>query len=377
MQNIFGLEIDEKLTLRFLKVSNTKKTVLINRGSEDGLVVGDHAKFFITEGVVARGVIEKVSPSRSIWSLYRIVAPDEILDNKVMNLKIATPVKITTDSSKSFKENEIESGSEKMSLDEKIIESKSDKMQVEDTKKMNEEDEKELEELGVKKEKNIKESAPKSSSVKVNQIEKESDDFSEMETESYSKMTKTWDVFGTISMNSLSGKVEGESSSSTSGAASVLDISLGLEKYLIDYSQSLKNFSLIGFLQKKSMEVGSGVKISSDWFMYGAGANYHFYNTVERNNRIIGFGTINFGVGTVSNTSKVTSGSVSTETPQNGTMSFFSFGLGAKYNLKNDFGIRGIFDYYSSTETFSYDNGSTSTRSLSGPRLQFGLSYRF
>ena len=97
---IFALEIDEKLSIRFLKVSNSKKTILINRGSEDGLAIGDHAKFFITTGVIARGVVEKVSPSRSIWSLYRVVDSVEITDGKVLNLKIASPVKITDDSTK-------------------------------------------------------------------------------------------------------------------------------------------------------------------------------------------------------------------------------------------------------------------------------------
>lgn len=35
--NVHALEIDEKLTLRFLKVSSTQKTVLINRGREKGI----------------------------------------------------------------------------------------------------------------------------------------------------------------------------------------------------------------------------------------------------------------------------------------------------------------------------------------------------
>ena len=42
------LEIDEKLTLRILDVSDTKRTILINRGLEDGLVVGDHAKLYLS-----------------------------------------------------------------------------------------------------------------------------------------------------------------------------------------------------------------------------------------------------------------------------------------------------------------------------------------
>ncbi len=100
--NASALDIDEKLTLRLLNVSGTQRTVLVNRGAEDGLVVGDHAKFFITAGVIARGVVEKVSPTRSVWSLYRIVDSNEIVKDKVLNIKISTPAKITDDPTKSL-----------------------------------------------------------------------------------------------------------------------------------------------------------------------------------------------------------------------------------------------------------------------------------
>ena len=43
-QAAHALEIDEKLTLRVLSVSESKKTFLINRGLEDGLVVDDYYK---------------------------------------------------------------------------------------------------------------------------------------------------------------------------------------------------------------------------------------------------------------------------------------------------------------------------------------------
>jgi hypothetical protein len=142
-----ALEIDEKLTLRFLKVSTTKKTVLINRGAEDGLVVGDHAKFYISSGIIARGVVEKVSPSRSIWSMYRLVEPNDVTEGKVLNLKIASPVKITTDSTKSIKEEAIP-GSEKRSESESV---KNNNTSKENAKAIDAQDMKELEELGAKK----------------------------------------------------------------------------------------------------------------------------------------------------------------------------------------------------------------------------------
>ena len=98
-----GLEVDEKLTLRILNVSNSKKTMLINRGLEDGLAVGDHAKFYLTTGIVSRGVIVKTSPSRSIWSLYRVVDNEQLALDKVMNLKISAPVKLSQDKTKCYR----------------------------------------------------------------------------------------------------------------------------------------------------------------------------------------------------------------------------------------------------------------------------------
>ena len=147
---INALEIDEKLTIRFLKVSTSKKTILINRGAEDGLVVGDHAKFYITSGVIARGVVEKVSPSRSIWSLYRLVEPNEVVEGKVLNLKIASPVKITTDVSKSIKEEPIPTndGLSENSTDK----NKGSNSNKESSKTIDAQDLKELEEMGAKKE---------------------------------------------------------------------------------------------------------------------------------------------------------------------------------------------------------------------------------
>ena len=105
-----ALEIDEKLTCRVLRLSSTKKTMLINRGMEDGLVVGDHAKFFITTGVVARAVVLKASPSRTIWAIYRMINPKEINVDSVVNLKISAPVKLTNDSSLAFGADQYDDG---------------------------------------------------------------------------------------------------------------------------------------------------------------------------------------------------------------------------------------------------------------------------
>jgi hypothetical protein len=370
--NSFALDIDEKLTIRFLKVSNSKKTVLINRGAEDGLVVGDHAKFFITSGIVARGMVEKVSPSRSIWSIYRIVSNEDIVDNKVLNLKIASPVKVTNDPTKSLKEETTIEGEDKIAvpkeLDEVKSKSDSEKNDSKMDEKLNEEDKKELEDMGIKE----KETVKPTKSVK-NELEIPVEKVSVKST----NMADTWETFGSLSMSALSGTVSGDNTaSSTSVSSSVFDLSIGLEKYFFT-SDVMKNISLFGIINKKSVENGDSAKTTTDWLNYGGGVNYHFYNPPQAINEVIGFGSFSAGIGTVAIKEKTVVGASATETNTDGSTKFFSLGVGIKYITSINFGARALIDYYSSGESFTYADGSTSTRSLSGPRLQLGVSYRF
>lgn len=372
--NIHALEIDEKLTLRFLNVSSTQKTVLINRGGEDGLVVGDHAKFFITAGVVARGVAEKVSPSRSVWSLYRIVDPTEIVKDKVLNLKIASPVKITEDPSKSLKEEPIPGGSENMSTDEPAS-GENGEVAVSD------EDRDELKGLGFDEDAEVPVKTATKTPAKTSGKKGSAKQTSVMEDETPTYATntsKTWEVWGTMYINSLSGTVESESETeeSTSASASTIDFSGGVEKYFVNQNNFLKEFSILAFLHKKSVESGDTIKSKTDWLEYGAGINYHFYNSAAAVNRLVGYGAVTVGKGTATLESKTVTNGVGDETSVEGSNTFFSAGLGAKYVLSNGFGIRGILDYYSSNESYEYET-STVTRTLAGPRIQFGLSYRF
>ncbi len=357
-----ALDIDEKLTLRFLKVSNTKKTILINRGAEDGLVVGDHAKFFITSGIVARGVVEKVSPTRSIWALYRIVDPEEIIDNKVLNLKIASPVKVTLDPSRSLKEETIPAGNDTIAIPPEETKEKN----IGD--ELNTEDQKELEDLGIKEKKPVSTKAKTVSESKIDNVS---------EFDMGTKNVKSWEAFGSLSYNSLSGTEEGDTgASSTSVASSVVDLSLGIEHYF-SLSSSFKDISLFGLINKKTMENGDSAKTTTDWFLYGGGANYHFYNRPYDLSKLIGFATLSAGLGSVSISEKVTTGASSTETTAEGSSSFYSFGAGVKYYINSSFGARMVLDYFSSSESFSFEDGSTVTRSLGGPRLLLGINYRF
>ncbi len=383
--HVSALEIDEKLTLRFLKVSSSKKTVLINRGGEDGLVVGDHAKFFITAGVVARGVSEKVSPSRSVWSLYRIVDPNEITQDKVLNLKIATPVKITDDPSKSLKEEPIPGGTETMSLEENSTSSAGDGSSEEIV--VSDSDKDELKGLGLEEDMSVgtTKAIPSKLASSVSSKKAKVSSVIEEEVPTYSTNTsRSWEVWGTLYVNSLSGTVESDNATantSTAASGSVIDFSAGVEKYFLTSSSFLKNLSLTVFAHKRTMESGDEVKSTSDWFEYGGGINYHFYNLPSATNRLIGYGSITGGVGSATVKSVTTTGGTAVEDSADGTNTFFSVGVGAKYILNNGFGIRALVDYYHSSEEFEFDDGNNgtfvTTRSLAGPRVQFGLSYRF
>ena len=70
--NTFSLEIDKKLLFSIINFSKSKRTLLINKGSENGLKKGDQAKFFLKpENLVARATLIKASPTRSLWSVFK------------------------------------------------------------------------------------------------------------------------------------------------------------------------------------------------------------------------------------------------------------------------------------------------------------------
>jgi hypothetical protein len=99
----WALEDDRRMIVRILSVSSSKKTILINRGREEGVKMGDHAKISNpVDGYFARGVVSRVSPTRSVWSLYRIINPKPIIENAVITVKAASKVKLTRDESKAI-----------------------------------------------------------------------------------------------------------------------------------------------------------------------------------------------------------------------------------------------------------------------------------
>ncbi len=339
-----ALDMDEKLTIRLLSISKTKKTALVNRGIEDGLVVGDHAKFFLTTGVVARAVVVKASPSRSIWSIYRIIEPTDLVANKVMNIKIASALKLTNDRSKALTPDSTASMD---TINIPLARGADD----------------------LPKELDAKDRADMAGLS-------EADDNAPMVMPG-SFANRTWEIFGVLNLSSLSGTWEKGDNSNTSSSTSI-DIAAGIEKYF--YTKGfLGNTSFNAFVNSRSMSSGFEIDSKTSWFEYGVGANYHFLASPLSYGRLIGFAGFSVGMGTVSTevTTTTTGGGTTTSDPQEGTSNFFSFGGGLKYNLSNGFGARATLDYFKSGASFEFENDDSLAVNVAGPRLRIGLSYRF
>ncbi|OFZ22463.1 MAG: hypothetical protein A2202_06665 [Bdellovibrionales bacterium RIFOXYA1_FULL_36_14] len=358
-----ALEIDEKLTCRVLRLSSTKKTMLINRGMEDGLVVGDHAKFFITTGVVARAVVLKASPSRTIWAIYRMINPKEINVDSVVNLKISAPVKLTNDSSLAFGADQYDDGnSENPNLEDMgnnvDLGGRSEDVPV-DLRRTNpragargnvENDDSDLEDMYATNKKPIK-------STRGRNI------FSD---ESGVDTSRDWEAWSLYSLGILStSSEEGDESKSTN-----YDLYLGIEKYFNNPSAWFNKISPVVFIHTSSnSELKNEVTDSNSTFQLGMGANYNFSASPFAYNRIMGFiGTsLAYGSANSQNGTEEASGKASTIT----------VGGGIKYYLPMGLGFRFMLNYQSESQSFTFDDNTSLNTTTTGFVTYAGLSYRF
>lgn len=331
---VYSLEMDEKLTMRILDVSKTKKTVLVNRGLEDGLVVGDHAKFFQTVGVIARGVVVKCSPSRSVWSVYRVVKEEEIVKDRVMNMKISSPVKLTQDSSKM------------LSPVIPLAPGADDLQNVPDNKFISREDRDEMEALG------SGEAGAMISGV-TGGINSD----------------RSLEIFGLVYFNGLGTTRTINGEEVQTGKSSSQDFSLGVEKYFVDKKSFFHDFSIFAFVHKGSQKVTNtdGEESSEGMLEYGPGVSWHFVSDAFSYGRIIAFTGASIGMGTTKDSDNATGSSIC-----------MSLALGTKYYFKNGIGLRAIIDYYRRTEKYLVEApGFDYTIVASGPRILMGFSYKW
>lgn len=348
----YGLEIDEKLTTRFIKVSRTKKTVLLNRGLEDGIVVGDHAKFFLTTGVIARGVAVKASPTRSIWSVYRIINDEKIFPDKVVNIKITKPVNISDDPSKSLYDN----ANETMTAGTEVMALKGDPQRVRGEGLSNDEQQ-DLDSLGT---------VDMAAFPNVKQYGVNPD--------------RTLEGYGLVHFNSLSSSVDEGDAGTFVGSDANIDFSLGLEKYFNRPKSFLGKVSFLALIHTSSNTITSaqGNQVQTSVTEYGVGVHFHYIAPTLSYGRLIGFSGISIGVGSASDTVEVLSNSSTQEgSTLEGSSNFLSLATGIKYYTESGLGMRAMLDFYRRTESYVFDDETNFTKVVSGPRLLLGLGYRF
>lgn len=341
-----ALEVDEKLTVRIVKTSETRKTVMLNRGTEDGLVEGDHAKFVVTAGIVARGALVKVSPTRSIWAIYRLVNADFIVNDAVMTIKITPPVKVTKDDSQALVTDDTPSraGKAPTELGIPLAEGAQDLTPADETNQ------------------DLK--AMTEGEVPVSLVEKNKE------------------FVGVVNISGLTANTKTDTGDdSFNGSYSYHHIGLGGELYPQKEREWYSKFSAIVSLNimRLNSQAYNGASATNDTTELSLGTNWHPTKLPSQVMEFIPFLNLSVNFGTTKSTY-----SPGTENPggqsfsSNGNSSGFSLGFGYKYYIGRGFGARALLDYYLRGEKFKEDViFNTHTRAVGGPRLMVGLSYRF
>lgn len=352
----WALDIDEKLTFRILQTSDTKKTILMNRGLEDGLVVGDHAKFFITTGVFARAVVIRVTPSRSVWSIYRIVKPGQIQRDKVANLKISSPVKVTNDRSKSLAPTYPQGGSRQMGEPVDISRSRPARTS------------------------NVMASSSMDEQSELDSI-KSTSFSSNHEAEHPATPSKilaknmAFNISGGYNM--VSGTYDNDGASSDADLSAIA-LAGEYEFLFPKSSEFIQKFSVKAVLGRVSGSTGIADSTYSSIDIGGA-VNFHIRNPLATN-RFIPYLEIGGGLSFTSLSDIPQSVGSSSTDNLSGSGTYFNFGGGVKYTMDSGFGFFGKADYLVNSSTYTIETTTETienTFDISGFRVVGGAYYRF
>lgn len=347
----FALEIDEKLTVRVLKTSETRKTILINRGTEDGLTEGEHAKFYVTAGVVARATCVRISPTRSVWAVYRLVNADLIVNDAVMTLRTTPAVKITQDESKTL-----------------VKEDQPSQVGMGDPTA-----------LGIPLADGANDLNPEGSAAGAESAELKAM-LEGAEPTSIAERNK--EVFLALMVSSLSSKTETDTgTNSFTGSQAFYNIMAGVELYPQREKEWYSRFSLVGSasLIKESSSSFQGSQSENNITELSAGVNWHPGDLPSKTNTWIPYLNVSANFSMIS--SSYTPGlenPTGDQVTANGNGTGFALGGGFKYYLAKGFGARVWADYYLRNETYKEDGTTPAfNKSVSGPRLFLSLAYRF
>lgn len=344
-----ALEVDEKLTVRIVKTSESKKTVMINRGTEDGLVEGNHAKFIVTAGIVGRAVCVKVSPTRSIWSVYRLVNADFILNDAVMTIKITPAVKITKDETQSL-----------------VQEDTPDRTDGDPST------------LGIP----LADGAQDIKTSGDDALSKADIKALEDNTIPTTIVEKNFEVFGIVNISALSASTsrEGTDFNQTNSQANH-HVGLGGEWYPRREREWYSSFSLVGNVAfvRLNNQAYNGSSSTNDLTELDVGINWHPFTRPSLAHEFIPFFHTSVHMGAIKSTYRPGAENVNGQTiSANGGTSGISLGFGYKFYSSRGIGARAMVDYYLRNEKYRSDAlDRIYSKSVRGPRLLLGISYRF
>lgn len=114
---VSALEKGKKIPVKVLKHSTSKKTIILNLGSDAGVVKTDNAFLYNERGVIAIANIyqketpgvEVIAPKQSIWSLTRIARSDDIFNGAAFTLESGGAIAEAVPSDMVIKENPVSS----------------------------------------------------------------------------------------------------------------------------------------------------------------------------------------------------------------------------------------------------------------------------
>jgi hypothetical protein len=346
------LTADQTLTIRILKATESKKTVLINRGSTDGLDMGMHARLFNDGGTVARAILVDIKDDRSIWSVYRQVSPDLIESDQVMTLKITPEVKITNDETKSV-------------LREGLNE-------------------------------NLLPDLNTPASIPLDQVQGDlpteltasgvaESDLRNFQAQNIDISAKKTEIFMKGFFLAQQAEVASSSGASFSGNNYAASAMLGVERYFNKESY-LKRFSLSPFLHFGSQKLLSyeGAQTDTQFYEVGIGGSFYFIDTPHTAETLHPHLYVAGSTGIVndefSSGQRDTNQDASTVSKVSGNTFALAVGLGLKYFTPRGFAFTFSADVVRRLDQFDADPDTDSAlwdRVVTGPRLSLGMGARF
>ncbi len=345
----FSLPVDSQLTTRILETTKTGKTMLLNRGSVDKLNLGDHAKFYITEAIVARAVLVKLNTNTSVWSVYRMVNPDLVINDAVLRLKITPEVKLSSNpysmlARESITGLNVVSGSgDDYKVYSDLIDDRDYSQDVSNDNLIT---------SNLTREQ-------RSQSLKKNFIE-------------------AWTHIGFQYFSS-----EVSSGDNFSGTEFFSRATGGLEIYIGRWFSLVPQFSYM----QDSVLTFDGSVTDSVIYEYGGGINLYLFTNPHETYKVIPYLHGGAAIGNIRDslapgTIGGATSSTSTSLEAVGTTFALFGGIGLKYHFKSRIGVRMLIDVYQRTDTFDdlpvTVGGITEwEREKIGPRVSFGFSYRF